>query len=78
LGWYRFCIESDWAFSAADRNVRDPVVVTPCDHVVKLVEAFSGIVQSGKVDPQWPTRTLACHKVMAALFKSAETGGGVV
>ena len=54
------------------------VKVEPCDHVVKLVEAFSGIVQSGKVDRQWPARTLACHRVMAALFDSAESGGGVV
>lgn len=54
------------------------VRVEPCDHVVKLVEAYSEIVLSGKVDAQWPERTLACHRVMAALFASAEAGGGVV
>ncbi len=54
------------------------VQVAPCDHVVKLVETYSATVLSGKVDPQWPERTLACHKVMAALFASAEGGGGVV
>lgn len=54
------------------------VTVPPCDHVVRLVEDFSDIVLSGKADPQWPARTLACHKVMAGLFASAETGGGVV
>ncbi len=52
--------------------------VEPCDHVVKLIETFSAIVQSGKVDPHWPTRTLACHRVMAALFRSAESDGSVV
>ena len=54
------------------------VKVEPCDHVVKLVETYSEIVLSGKVDPQWPERTLACHRVMAALFASAEGGCGVV
>ena len=54
------------------------VKVAPCDHVVKLVEAYSAIVLPGKVDEQWPERTLACHRVMAALFASAEAGGGVV
>lgn len=54
------------------------VAVAPCDHVVKLVEAYSAIVLSGKVDPKWPERTLACHRVMAALFASAEASGGVV
>ncbi len=54
------------------------VSIAPCDHVVKLVETYSEIVLSGKVDPQWPERTLACHRVMAALFASAEGGCGVV
>ena len=54
------------------------VKVEPSDHVVKLVERFSGIVLKAKVDPQWPERTLACHRVMAALFASAEGGCGVV
>ena len=49
------------------------VKVEPCDHVVKLVETYSEIVRSGKVDPQWPERTLACHRVMAALFASVLT-----
>lgn len=54
------------------------VKVEACDHVVKLVERFSETVLSGKVDGQWPERTLACHRVMAALFESAEGGCGVV
>lgn len=54
------------------------VQVEPCDHVVRLVETFSENVLSGNLDPQWPERTLACHRVMAALFASAEGGGGVV
>ncbi|WP_203300407.1 Gfo/Idh/MocA family protein [Marinobacter sediminum] len=52
--------------------------VEPCDHVVKLVEKFSSIVLSGELESQWPERSMACHKVMSALFESAESDGAVV
>lgn len=52
--------------------------VEPCDHVVKLVEKFSNIILTGELDEQWPKRSLACHRVMSALFESAESNGAVV
>jgi predicted dehydrogenase len=52
-------------------------VAEPCDHVVKLVEKFSNIILTGELEAQWPTRSLACHRVMSALFESAESGGSV-
>jgi hypothetical protein len=45
---------------------------------VKLVETFSDIVLTDKLDAQWPDRSLACHRVMSALFESAESDGAVV
>ncbi|MBX3178320.1 MAG: Gfo/Idh/MocA family oxidoreductase [Candidatus Hydrogenedentes bacterium] len=72
-------------FTGSDRYILGDVMgkdteekVQPCDHVVKLVETFSDIALTGNLDPQWPKRTRACHRVMAALFASAEGGGGVV
>ncbi|AHI30184.1 hypothetical protein [Marinobacter similis] len=52
--------------------------VEPCDHVVKLVEKFSSIVLSGELEAKWPERSMACHRVMSALFESAESDGAVV
>lgn len=49
------------------------------DHVVKLVEAYSGIVLPGEVDGQWLELTTACHRVRVVSFASVEgrVGGGV-
>jgi D-xylose 1-dehydrogenase (NADP+, D-xylono-1,5-lactone-forming) len=54
------------------------VEVEKCDHVVELVNTFATAALSGTPDDQWPTRTLMCHRVMAALFESACDGGKVV
>ncbi|WP_150912810.1 Gfo/Idh/MocA family protein [Marinobacter halotolerans] len=51
--------------------------VPACDHVVKLVERFSNIVLTGKLEDEWPKRSTACHRVMSALFESAESGRAV-
>ena len=66
-------------YTFGDAEGKDTVQeAEPCDHVVKLVETFSNIVLSGELDPQWPERSVACHRVMSALFESAESGGSVV
>lgn len=57
-----------------DREVH----VEACDHTLKLVEEFARCVNSGKVNPDWPRRTLVCYEVMCALFESAQKGCTVV
>jgi len=58
------------------------VKVKACDHVDRLVEEFvkcvTAIKEGGAPDPEWPRRSLACHKTMAAIFESAEAGGTAV
>lgn len=43
-----------------------------------LVERFSSNLLAGELEDEWPKRTVACHRVMSALFKSAESGSTVV
>ena len=53
-----------------------------CDHVNALVDdlasCIKGIKAGGKPDPDWPKRSLAVHKVMSAVFESAQKGGAAV
>jgi predicted dehydrogenase len=67
------------SFVKADVMGKDETVdVEPCDHVIRLVSDFVRCVVNEKVDDRWPARTIACHKVMCALFESAQKGGTVV
>ena len=57
---------------------KDEVVnVDPCDHVIALVQRFEKSATEG---PDWSfgERTALQHKVMSALFESAENGGKIV
>jgi len=64
--------------SGKDRRVK----VKPCDHVDEKVKDFikcvTAIKEGGAPDPEWPKRLLACHKVLLAVFESAEAGGTTV
>eukprot|EP01090_Pellita_catalonica_P023711 TRINITY_DN9917_c0_g1_i1.p1 TRINITY_DN9917_c0_g1~~TRINITY_DN9917_c0_g1_i1.p1 ORF type:complete len:226 (+),score=32.76 TRINITY_DN9917_c0_g1_i1:1-678(+) len=49
------------------------VKVEKCDHVIELVKDFVTCVKKG-INPEWPKRSLAQHRVMVALFQSANSG----
>ena len=53
-----------------------------CDHVNLLVDDLANCIRAikagGKPDPDWPHRSLAVHKVMSAVFESAQKGGAAV
>jgi len=42
-----------------------------------MIEAFADLVQNG-VSEDWPRRSLAAHRTMLAIFKSALNGGEFV
>eukprot|EP00439_Symbiodinium_sp_Y106_P071905 s1348_g13.t1 len=59
---------------------KDQVVqVEACDHVNMLVDDLASCIKTikagGKPDLDWPRRSLAVHKVMSAVFESAQNGG---
>eukprot|EP00929_Paragymnodinium_shiwhaense_P102300 TRINITY_DN654_c0_g1_i1.p1 TRINITY_DN654_c0_g1~~TRINITY_DN654_c0_g1_i1.p1 ORF type:complete len:361 (+),score=80.92 TRINITY_DN654_c0_g1_i1:71-1153(+) len=72
------------SYILGDELGKDTVVdVEPCDHEKKLIEAFAQRVRAIKSegaapDPDWGKRSLATHKVLCALFESAEKSGAVV
>lgn len=50
----------------------------PNSQEVRMIRTFSEIVNSGKLDPQWPMWTLNTQKVLDACFQSASQGGQTV
>ena len=62
---------------------KDTVVnVDKCDHVDAKIKDFTSCVNAikagGSPDADWPTRSLAVHTVMCAVFESATNGGSMV
>ena len=55
-------------------TLKDEELKTGVQHA-KLVETFSGLVASGKVDETWPEQTYQTQLVLDAMVKSAEQGG---
>jgi hypothetical protein len=43
-----------------------------------MIRAFSGVVTSGKLDPQWGEVALQTQRVMDACQRSARAGGTLV
>ncbi|OLP86761.1 putative oxidoreductase [Symbiodinium microadriaticum] len=54
-------------------TLKDEELKTGVQHA-KLVETFSGLVASGKVDETWPEQTYQTQLVLDAMVKSAEQG----
>jgi xylose dehydrogenase (NAD/NADP) len=54
------------------------VPTEPCDHVIALVSDFCDIVQSKKLDDEWPRRSLAVFRTMQALFRSFQENNSIV
>lgn len=53
----------------SDERVSEPIV-----QETRMIENFSRIAQTGKLDPRWPNETLATQRVCDALDQSARTG----
>lgn len=69
-------------FTLGDQAGKDEIVtVDACDHVIKLVEDFideAKKLADGDTKQTWAARTATQHKVMVALFESAENDCKVV
>ncbi|CAJ1397647.1 unnamed protein product [Effrenium voratum] len=83
FGAYETPFVGSTEYVQGDAMGKDEVIsVEGCDHVNMLVDDFAACVRDikagGKPSDDWPKRSLLVHKVMCAVFESANKGGALV